>query len=141
MFVISHDDHIVRHLSLDVQPVVIVEVEGHIAVHRQDKPALPAQHRELLQKLRVMLPALLGQSLIVEIDAVQPQLQRGIHHVPGKLLPLCGGGEHLVGADVRGRLVLKVEVVPDAPYLQAVSMGALHIPAVRKGAEAPLIVV
>ncbi len=141
VLVIPHDDYIVGHPSLDVQPVVIVEIEGHIAVHRQDQPALPAQHRELLQELRVMLPALLGQALIVQVDAVQPQPQGGVHHVPRQLLPLCGGGEHLVGADVLARLVLIVEVVPDPPYLEAVSVGPLHIPAVREGAEAPLIVV
>ena len=115
-------------------------MEGHIVVHRQDQPALPAQHRKLFQKLHIMLAAFHGQPLEIDVHAVQPQPQGGLHHALRQLPALRRGGQHLVAAHVRSGLVLIIEIVPDAPHLQPIAMSLLHVLAAGKGAEIALIV-
>ena len=140
VFVIAHDNNIVHDLSLGIQPVMIVELEGYIVVSGQYKLFLPAQHGQLPQKLYIMLSAFYRYSLKVNIDTVQPQACGSFHNILCQTLPFRRRGENLIAADRSGRLQLIIKIVPYPPYLNPGSVRLIHILPRRIGAEGALVV-
>ena len=117
VFVISHDNDIVCNLSLDIQTVIIIEIKRYIVGNGQYQSPVAALNGKFSYKFHIMRSAVTAQLLEVHIDAVQSQADCCICHVPHKVLPAGGGGQHIQSTDGRSGLIGVIKIIHHAPYL------------------------
>ena len=138
MLVIAHNNYIVGYNSL-LSAVIETIIRGrNIIVYRQHEALLPAGHGKLSDKLYIVYPGLLLQTLKIEIDSVKAVCIGFIHQAVNQLFPDGGFGQQFLRLNILCNFT--AEIIDYRPDLKSHRMSLLHVASASQGFIIPFII-
>ena len=132
MFIISHDDYIIRHNPL-LPSVIKGRIRGRdVIINGQHQPLLSAGHGQFPDELYIVGTGLCLQALKIQIESVKSIGIGFLHKVFNQFPARAGGGHKCLGIKVL-HAFLRAYVFYHGPYLKPHLMGFVHVLLAGKG--------
>ena len=123
MFIITHDDHIVRHNSLFLAVVILVVCHWYIIINRKNDIISAAHNGKLPDKFNKSIPCFSRQCLNVHIDPVQIKLDCLSDQLGNQIL--AGGGSVQNTCNIN--LIGIGNIFYKSPHFNSILMTVIHI--------------